>query len=334
MSKYLKTLISIFAILIIGLIAFNSVTFVTNKNEYKVVKQFGEIKSISTEPGLNFKLPLIQSVSSIPKNTQLYDIDESDVITSDKKTMLVDAYITWKVSDPKKFIQTLNANISTAQGRLDVLVYNAIKTTISSMTQEEVIKARDDSIEISNQDVALDDIEINDLTTEDLEVDESLIVKEEESKQVNESLSNLIIECLGTNADEYGITIERIDIKKLDLPSENKTAVYNRMITERENIAAAYTAQGNSEAQIIRNTTDKEISIMLSKAEAEAEKIIAEGESEYMAILSEAYNDEGKASFYQFVRALESAKLGFNGDNNTLIISKDSPLAQIFNGNY
>lgn len=334
MSKYLKTLISIFAILIIGLIAFNSVTFVTNKNEYKVVKQFGEIKSISTEPGLNFKLPLIQSVSSIPKNTLLYDIAESDVITSDKKTMLVDAYITWKVSDPKKFIQTLNANISTAQGRLDVLVYNAIKTTISSMTQEEVIKARDDSIEISNQDVALDDVEINDLTTEDLEVDESLIVKEEESKQVNESLSNLIIKCLGTNADEYGITIERIDIKKLDLPSENKTAVYNRMITERENIAAAYTAQGNSEAQIIKNTTDKEISIMLSKAEAEAEKIIAEGEAEYMAILSEAYNDEGKASFYQFVRALESAKLGFNGDNNTLIISKDSPLAQIFNGNY
>lgn len=334
MSKYLKTLITIFAILIVGSIIFNSFTFITNQNEYKVVKQFGEIKSISEEPGLKFKFPLIQSVSSIPKNMQLYDISESDVITSDKKTMLVDAYITWRVTDPKKFIQTLNANTTTAQSRLDVIVYNAIKTTISSMTQEEVIQARDSDIEILNQDTSLDDIEINDLTTEDLEVDESLIVKEEESKQINQSLSDLIIECIGSNADEYGICIERIDIKKLDLPAENKTAVYNRMLTERENIAAAYTAQGNSEAQIIRNTTDKEISIKISIAEAEAEKIIAEGEAEYMAILSEAYNDEGKASFYQFVRALEAAKLAFNGNNNTLIISKDSPLAQIFNGNY
>ena len=106
------------------------------------------------------------------------------------------------------------------------------------------------------------------------------------------------------------------------------------MISERENIAAQYTAEGKSEARMIENTTDKEVSIMLSDAQAKAEATIAEGEAEYMRILSDAYANPEKMDFYSFVRALDAVKASITGDNKTVILSDDSPVAQIFNGQY
>ena len=104
------------------------------------------------------------------------------------------------------------------------------------------------------------------------------------------------------------------------------------MISERENIAATYTAEGTAEAQKIKNTTDKEVTILISEAEKQAEILKAEGEAEYMKILSEAYSDESKTDFYSFVRSLDALKASVTGDNKTVILSEDSPIAQIFNG--
>lgn len=102
------------------------------------------------------------------------------------------------------------------------------------------------------------------------------------------------------------------------------------MISERDNIAATYTAEGSSEAQIIRNTTDKEVTVLLSEAQKNAEILIAEGEAEYMRILSEAYSDASKQEFYTFVRSLDALKASMTGDNKTVVLSPDSPIAQIF----
>jgi membrane protease subunit HflC len=105
------------------------------------------------------------------------------------------------------------------------------------------------------------------------------------------------------------------------------------MISERNNIAASYGAEGESEARKIRTDTDKTIAIQISEAEAQAEAIIAEGEAEYMRILSGAYADSERADFYTFVRALDAAKVTMKGENKTLFLSADSPLAQIFYNN-
>ena len=121
-----------------------------------------------------------------------------------------------------------------------------------------------------------------------------------------------------------------METKHLDLPDDNKAAVYERMISERNNIAASYTAQGESDATKIRSETDKEVQIMLSEARAQAEVLIAEGEAEYMRILADAYSDESKAEFYNFVRALDAAKTSLTGTDNVLFLTPDSPLAQIF----
>jgi len=102
------------------------------------------------------------------------------------------------------------------------------------------------------------------------------------------------------------------------------------MISERNNIAAQYTAEGESEAQMIRSETDKEVEIMISQANAQSEILVAEGEAEYMKILSDAYADPDKAAFYNFVRSLDAAKASLTNDKNVLFLGPDSPLTQIF----
>ena len=282
---------AVIAILVIVLLMVGSSCFVvTNENEYSLIRQFGKIDHIVYDAGISMNIPFIQSVDTLPKQVLIYDLSPSDVITSDKKTMICDSFILWHITDPLKFAQTLNSSISNAEGRLDAVVYNSTKNVISSTTQEQVISGRDGALSAS------------------------------------------IIQNIGNTLDQYGIELLSFEIKQLDLPNDNKAAVYERMMSERDNIAATYTAEGNSEAQKIRNTTDKEITILLSEAEKEAEILIAEGEAEYMKILSEAYNDESKQEFYSFVRSLDALKLSMKGNNKTVMLSPDSPIAQIFYG--
>ena len=279
--------IILFVLLIVG----GSSIVITQENEYSLIRQFGRIDHVVSEAGISFKLPFIQSADTLPKQTLLYDLSPSDVITSDKKTMICDSYILWHITDPLKFAQTLNGSITNAESRLDAIVYNSTKNVISSTSQDDVISGR------------------------------------------NGALSQAIIENIGTSLDQYGIELLAFETKKLDLPSDNKAAVYERMISERDNIAATYTAEGSSEAQIIRNSTDMEVTVMLSEAQKDAEILIAEGEAEYMRILSEAYADQSRQEFYSFVRSLDALEISMQGGNKTVILSPESPIAQIFYGN-
>ncbi|MBO5450518.1 MAG: protease modulator HflC [Lachnospiraceae bacterium] len=330
MKKAWKILV--FIVVVAALMVVSGSFYTTMENEYSVVKQFGKIVQTNDTAGLRVKIPFIQTVNYVPKAVQIYDLPESEVITSDKKTMIVDAYVLWKVTDAKAYTQTLNASASTAQGRIDVIVYNAIKTTISSMTQEELIASRDTAVKIVNTTDETEDIEINDIESQELD-EEGNVIEDNEKEEVEIIvISDRLEQCIGNQCDQYGIELSDVKIKVLDLPDENKEAVYNRMITERNNIAAAYKAQGESEAQIIRNTTDKEVSVMLSEAQAKADATVAEGEAEYMRILSEAYNDEGKADFYLFSLQLDTIKESVTNGNTTIFLDKDSPVAQIFSG--
>ena len=295
---------------------------ITKENQFKLIRQFGRVERVLTQAGLSFKIPFVESVDTIPKELLIYDLPASDVITSDKKTMIVDSYVLWHVTDPLKFAQTLSGSVSNAEGRIDAIVYNATKNTISNMKQDEVIRSRDGKMTIT---VEEPDTEVK---GNDLELS-----RQEEVVEIT-SLTEKIMEQIGHVEDQYGIELMAVEVKKLDLQDDNKQAVYARMISERENIAAQYTAEGKSEARMIENTTDKEVSIMLSDAQAKAEATVAEGEAEYMRILSDAYSDPAKTDFYSFVRALDALKESVKGDNKTVILSEDSPIAQIFNGGY
>lgn len=311
-----KYLLALVLLLLLG----NSIV-ICRENEYKLIRQFGKVQRVVSASGLTFKAPFIQSVDTVPKEILIYDLPASDVITSDKKSMIVDSYVLWRVEDPLKFTQTLANSIYNAENRINAIVYNATKNTVSNMTQDEIIKSRDGKMTVTAADPG-EDIESNDL------------ILEEQTEVVEiKSLTEEIMDSIGDNYEQYGITILAVEVKKLDLPDDNKQAVYTRMISERENIAAQYTAEGASQAQMIQNTTDKEVSIMLSEANAQAEQLIAEGEAEYMRILSDAYADEARSDFYAFVRSLDAAKESLKGSNEkTLILPADSPIARIFAG--
>jgi len=140
-----KIAIRIIAILVIIVVATS--VYVLEPNEAALVKQFGRVVSQQSEPGIYFKIPIIQSVKTIDTAEKLYDLAASDVITSDKKTMIADCYSTWRVTDPLKFYQTLASSTATAESRIDVSVYNAMKNVISSTTQEDVISGKDGSLD-------------------------------------------------------------------------------------------------------------------------------------------------------------------------------------------
>ncbi len=275
-------------ILVLIFIAANSFLVVTYPNEYTVIKQFGKIVDIRQTPGLSMKIPVIQTAEKIENEVLLYDLAVSDVMTKDKKSMIADCFALWKIDDPYKYTQTLSAQKSNAEFRIDTIVYNSLKNVISSKSQEEVISGRDGE------------------------------------------LAAAIVANIGDTLEQYGITLLAVETKSLDLPDENKNAVYERMISERNNIAATYQAEGQEEAKQISNNTTAEIIVMQSEADAQAAEIIAKGEAEYMRILSEAYNDPDKADFYIFLRSLDAAKKTMTGNNKTLIIDETSPIAQIF----
>lgn len=281
--------LAIVAVLLLVIVISNSLV-VTKPNEFTVIKQFGAVVRVVDQSGPSLKLPFVQTTQTIPKTLMLYDLAVSDVITSDKKSMIADCFVTWRVTDPYRFIETLSASIANAESRIDAVVYNSLKTTISSMRQEDIISSRDGR------------------------------------------LAEAILGNCDNTFDQYGIDITAVETKTLDMPTENKQAVYERMISEREKIAAEYTANGEYEAQKTRNNADKEVDILLSEANASSTIIRAEGDAEYMRILADAYNTDSKAEFYTFMIALEAARESLTGSDKTLILDENSPLAALFYG--
>ncbi len=286
MKKALKYI----AVLAVLLIASTS-AYTVELNEYAVIRQLGRIVKIEDTPGLKFRIPFLQTTEIISARTILYDIPASDVITRDKKSMIADNFVLWRVTDPQAYIRTLNASSNRAEERIEAAVYNALKNTISSMNQDDIIAA------------------------------------------TGERMTSMITKEANSDIGQYGIEIVTSQIKILGLPSDNESAVYERMISERNNIAASYTASGASEAQKIRNKTDREVTVLKAEAQRQAAILRAEGEEEYMKILQDAYNTPEKAEFYEYARSLDALKESMHGDNKTIILDKDSELAKVLYGN-
>lgn len=287
-----KTIVAVLILLLVAVFGV-SATYTVAENEYACVVRFSKIIATTDSAGLHFKIPFVDSVKSFPKAIMLYDIPPSEVLTSDKQNMTVDSYILWEVSDPKLFYQTLGSTLA-AEDRLDALTYNALKNVMGTLAQSDIINM-------------------------------------EPASERNDIYAG-IAQDVDTLAKTYGINVVDIKIKRFDLPESNENAVYARMISERNQMAEKYTADGEYSASLIRNDVDKQVNIMISNAEAQAAKLEAEGEAEYMRMLAEAYNTDDKKDFYEFTLALDALKSTLSGEEKTIILSKDSPLAQSLMG--
>ena len=281
-------------LILLAVLVISGSFFTVREDEYACTVRFSKIISTTGEAGLHFKVPFADRVKYFTKATQLYDIPPSEVLTSDKQNMTVDCYILWSIDDPKLFYQRLGTT-GNAEQRLDALTYNELKTVMGTLAQADIVNMEDGA---KRNDI------YNSIATD---------------------VDNL--------ARTYGIRVEDVKIKQFDLPESNLNAVYNRMISERNQIAEKYTADGNYEASIIRNDVDKQVNILVSNAKAEAAKLEAEGEGEYMRMLAEAYQTKDQQEFYEFTRALDALKESLTGEEKTVILDKDSKLGQILMGN-
>ena len=290
----MKKSIVIIAILLLVVIVAAESMFTVREDQYACTVRFSQIIETTGEAGLHFKVPFLDSIRYFTKATQLYDIPPSEVLTSDKQNMTVDCYILWCIEDPLRFYQTLGTTAA-AEDRLNALTYNELKTVMGTLAQSDIINM-------------------------------------EEGAKRNEIYDNIATDVDGL-AQTYGIRVEDVKIKQFDLPDSNLNAVYTRMISERNQMAEKYTADGNYEASIIRNDVDKQVNIIVSNAQAEAAKLVAEGEAEYMRMLAEAYGTDDKKEFYEFNLALDALKKSLTGSEKTVILDENSALAQLLTGN-
>ncbi|MDI9497619.1 MAG: protease modulator HflC [Bacillota bacterium] len=280
-------------ILVAAVITIFNGLFIVHEGEYGFVTQFGAIVRIEETPGLKFKIPFIQESNTMTKKMMVYDINPSEVLTEDKKAMVVDSYALWQIQDVTTFVRTLG-NLAEMNKRIDASVYSVIKNIMGTMAQDEII------------------------------------TDEETSRN---SLNQQITEIVREQLQGYGVAIHAVEIRRYDLPDDNLSAVYNRMISERAQIAAMYKADGEYQANIIRNRTDKDVEIALGEARAAAERLAGEGEQGYIQTMSEIYSDPDMASFYTFVRELEALQRSLAGTGQkTVVLGPDNPIARILSG--
>ena len=289
----MKKGIIIGAIVLLLVIIGASSLYTVKENEYACTFRFSQIVNTEDAAGLYFKIPFIDSVKKFPKTTMLYDIPPSEVLTSDKKNMTVDCYILWNISDAQKFYQSVGTTAE-AESRMNAITYNALKTAMGTLAQSDIINMNDGA----------------------------------ERNEIYESIAAIV----DAETVKYGVHVEDVKIKQFDLPGSNLEAVYQRMISERNQMAEKYTADGNKEATEIRSRVDKDVNIMISDAEAEAAKLVAEGEAEYMKKLAEAYDSEDEKEFYEFILALDALEKSLTGSDKTIILDADSELVQILAG--
>jgi modulator of FtsH protease HflC len=263
---------SIFVIVIILLAVFIANLIVVKEGEYKVIRQFGEVVRIVKTPGLTYKIPFIQSVTTLPKYQMTYDVNEAEINTKDKKRMLIDNYAIWRIEDPKKMI-TNARTVEKAESRMEEFIYSVVRSELGQLNYDEIINDEKSS-----------------------------------RGSLNDRITEKVNDLLGK--DHYGIVVTDVRMKRTDLPKENEQSVFTRMISERESKAQEYLSMGDAEKNRIEADTDREVQELLAKAKAEAEVIRAEGEAEAAKIYNEAFSKD--PTFYSMYRTLESYKKTIN----------------------
>ncbi|TCT24995.1 membrane protease subunit HflC [Melghiribacillus thermohalophilus] len=274
----IKNGIFLFLIIALVVLVLNSV-FIVREGEYKVIRQFGEVVRIESEPGLKFKIPFIQTLTVMPNKQLIYDMDEQEINTLDKKRIIIDNYAVWTITNPQDLINNART-VANAEARMGEFIFSVVRSELGQMSYEEIINDEKSSR--------------GDLNTR---------VKE----AVNKSLEQ----------NKYGIQITDVRIKRTDLPNDNEESVYQRMISERESTAQEYLSRGNAEKERIIAETDRQVKEMLSKAEREAAEIRAEGEQEAAQIYNEAFQKDEE--FYRLYRTLQSYTDVVNGETTIIL---------------
>ncbi len=271
-------------LVLIGVVVYLSVIIVKEVNQ-AIILQFGDPKRIIMKPGLNFKIPFIQNVVYLDKRILNLDTPPEEVIASDQKRLIVDAFARFQIVDPLKFYISVGDE-RVARSRLSTIINSRIRNVLG---QEEL----------------------------------QTLLSQDRSKQMS-----LIKDGVNNEAQNFGISIVDVRIKRADLPQANSDAIYRRMQTEREREAKEFRAKGAEMAVTITSTADKEVTVILADAQKQSEIMKGEGDGERNKIFAEAFGQDPE--FFSFYRSMQSYGKAFTAGETSMILSPDSEFFKFF----
>ena len=278
-GKFLLPIIAIVAVTI-----YFSVFIVKEVNQ-AIVLQLGDPKRIILNPGINFKIPFIQNVVFLDKRILNLDTPPEEVIASDQKRLIVDAFARFQIVDPLKFYISVG-NERVARSRLATIINSRIRNVLG---QQEL----------------------------------QTLLSEDRTKQMS-----LIQEGVNNEAENFGISIVDVRIKRADLPQANSDAIFRRMQTEREREAKEFRAKGAEMAVTITSTADKEVTVILANAQKKSEIMKGEGDGQKNKIFADAFGQDPE--FFAFYRAMQAYQKSLIGGETSMILSPDSEFFKFF----
>jgi membrane protease subunit HflC len=282
----------VIAIVIFSFIILNLIFFKVDEKEVAIVTQFGRPIKTIREPGLNMKLPYpIQQVIRFDSRLLVFDPPPAEFLTSDKKNILVESFMCWRIVDPEKFLVTVNDK-NGAESRLSDIIFSEFGAVLGSYPFSSLVSTNPDEILLDS-------------------------IRKRITKVSNEKTTS-----------EYGVEIVDVELKRLNFPEQNKESVFKRMQAERARIAKKYRSEGEEEAMKIKANADMEKSRILSEANREASKIKGEADAEAIKIYATAFKKN--PDFYRFTRTLESYEKFLN-EKTTIILPENSDLLKYLN---
>jgi len=275
------TLVALF----VAAIVFYSSIFTVSQTEQALVVRLGRPVDVVSEPGLNFKAPFIDTVISIDKRILDLENPSQEVIASDQKRLVVDAFARYRIKNPLRFYQSIGS-IQAANIQLTTLLNASLRRVLGEVTFINVVR------------------------------DE------------RENLMTRIREQLDREADQYGIQVVDVRIRRADLPEQNSLAVYKRMQTEREREAQEFRAQGGQKAQEIRSKADREATVIIADANSTAEQTRGVGDAERNRLFAEAYGRDPE--FFAFYRSMSAYETGLRSSDTRFLLRPESEFFRFF----
>jgi modulator of FtsH protease HflC len=275
---------AIAVVLFIFVIVAYSTLFTVNQTKQALVVRLGQPVRVITEPGLNVKIPFIDAVIYVDKRILDLESPAQEVIASDQKRLVVDAFARYRVKDPLKFYQTVGE--SGANSQLAILLNSALRSVLGGATLVDVVRT----------------------------------MREQLMSQVRAQLDH--------EAQQFGIEVVDVRIRRADLPEQNSQAVYQRMQTERQREAAEFRAQGSQKSQEIRAKADRDVTVLLAEATSHSEQIRGQGDSERNRIFADAYNRDPE--FFAFYRSMQAYERSMQHGDTRLVLKPDSDFFRFF----
>jgi membrane protease subunit HflC len=262
--------------------------FSIRETEFGLVTQFGRPLYTVTDAGLHMKWPF-QSLLRFDRRLRIYNPRPSEFLTRDKKNIVIENYVAWRIEDPNRFVQTVG-DATAAEMRLHDIIWSGLSAAIGGRDLDTLVSTTPEKIQAASM------------------------------------LDQLTAATDRAALEQYGLSVIDVRIKRLNLPEQNKQSVYARMRAERERIARQYRAEGEEQALSIRADADRQKEEILSAAYRDAEKLRGEGDAQATKIYGAAYSKNPR--FYKLVRTLESYKKVLD-DKTTVIMSSDSELLRV-----